>query len=144
MPNMMFLLETVNQVIERFSEKSDDNEFQASLRKQFKDSWKARFEKVLKDGSFASRAAVLNVLFNDLSIGVTCLLECEEILKKPEDNTEKMDTGRRILDYHLDAIKIMRDIPAYVGDDNVQSEQEHIHRQADSENITEGFESIND
>ena len=70
--------------------------------------------------------------------------DCEEILKKPEDNTEKMDTGQRILEYHLEAIKIMRDIPAYVGDDDVQSEQECIHRESNSENITEGFESIND
>jgi len=69
--------------------------------------------------------------------------DCEKIYDNPEDNTEKMDTGRRILDYHLDAIKIMRDIPIFLGGDNVQSEQEHIHRQADSENTTEGFESIN-
>lgn len=70
--------------------------------------------------------------------------DCEEILKKSEDNTEKMDTGQRILDYHIHAIKIMRDVGEYVGDtsnDDVQSEQERIHRKADSENIEDSIES---
>ena len=76
--------------------------------------------------------------------------DCEKIYDEPDDNTEKMDTGQRILDYCLESIKIMRDIPAYVGDtsndssnNNVQSEQERIHRQDNSEDITDGFKSIN-
>lgn len=68
----------------------------------------------------------------------------EEMYKKPTDNADKKDTGRMIIDYHIEAIKIMRDIPTFLGDDNEQSEQERIHGQIDSEKIKKGFESIND
>lgn len=69
----------------------------------------------------------------------------EEIRDNANNNDEKMAAAKYVLESHLDAIRIMNDAPEYLGleyNDNVQNEQEHIHRKDSSEKVKDSIESM--
>jgi len=76
-----------------------------------------------------------------------------EIFKKIRDgeiadNTDKMNAARNMQESYLDLIRIKRDAPEFLGfdyqDNNVQSQQEHIHESEKESDITEGITNLFD
>lgn len=107
-----------------------------------------------------AKKKILDVFHNDMIIHIEKSLEAinenVEIFKKIRDDTFNdkniiMLAAKNVLESHIDAVRIMKDAPDYLGlkydddkkiDNNVQDEQKYLYGQDDSEKIKDSIESM--